>query len=144
MWHRRDLLALNLSRVDFLLGESQHPRVPRPQLGALGGPLASPRVLGQLEWPVTPPQGCCYLQGMLVPQKDAGTPPQRMLLPTLGMLVPILKECCYTPRMLVPCPGDAPYFSGHGAIPRPSWPAGFGQARGRKGWEYPLAPILSP
>ncbi|NWZ59577.1 PPBT protein, partial [Haliaeetus albicilla] len=99
VWHRRDLLALNLSRVDFLLGESQHPRVPRPQLGALGGPLASPGVLGQLEWPVTP-RGCCYLQGMLVPQKDAGTPPQRMLLPTLGMLVPILKECCYTPRML--------------------------------------------
>ncbi|NXN75451.1 PPBT protein, partial [Himantopus himantopus] len=26
VWHRRDLLALNLSRVDFLLGESQHPR----------------------------------------------------------------------------------------------------------------------
>ncbi|CAM9754284.1 unnamed protein product [Bubo scandiacus] len=25
VWHRRDLLALNLSRVDFLLGESQHP-----------------------------------------------------------------------------------------------------------------------
>ncbi|KAF1414175.1 Alkaline phosphatase, tissue-nonspecific isozyme, partial [Spheniscus humboldti] len=31
VWHRRDLLALNLSRVDFLLGESWHPRVPRPQ-----------------------------------------------------------------------------------------------------------------
>ncbi|NXJ54380.1 PPBT protein, partial [Spizaetus tyrannus] len=67
VWHRRDLLALNLSRVDFLLGESQHPRVPRPQLGALGGPLAHPGVLGQLEWPVTPPR-------MLLPPRDAGTP----------------------------------------------------------------------
>ncbi|XP_026718494.1 alkaline phosphatase, tissue-nonspecific isozyme [Athene cunicularia] len=48
VWHRRDLLALNLSRVDFLLGESQHPGVPWPQLGALGEPLVCPRVLGQL------------------------------------------------------------------------------------------------
>ncbi|NWW76883.1 PPBT protein, partial [Climacteris rufus] len=39
VWHRRELLALNLSRVDFLLGESRHPRVPWPQLGALGGTL---------------------------------------------------------------------------------------------------------
>ncbi|NWH76887.1 PPBT protein, partial [Piaya cayana] len=30
VWNRRDMLALNLSRVDFLLGESQHPRVPPP------------------------------------------------------------------------------------------------------------------
>uniref|UniRef100_A0A8C3K6T2 Alkaline phosphatase n=1 Tax=Calidris pygmaea TaxID=425635 RepID=A0A8C3K6T2_9CHAR len=36
VWHRRDLLALNLSRVDFLLGESRHPRVPPPPPGALG------------------------------------------------------------------------------------------------------------
>ncbi|NXX19386.1 PPBT protein, partial [Podargus strigoides] len=48
VWHRRDLLALNLSRVDFLLGESWHPRVPWPQVGALGDPLAHP---GVLEWP---------------------------------------------------------------------------------------------
>ncbi|NWX17644.1 PPBT protein, partial [Aegotheles bennettii] len=52
VWHRRDLLALNLSRVDFLLGESWHPRVPWPQLGALGGHLAHPGVPGQLEWRV--------------------------------------------------------------------------------------------
>ncbi|NXP63783.1 PPBT protein, partial [Chloropsis cyanopogon] len=32
VWHRRGLLALNLSRVDFLLGESLHPRVPWHQL----------------------------------------------------------------------------------------------------------------
>ncbi|NWR52650.1 PPBT protein, partial [Regulus satrapa] len=37
VWHRRGLLALNLSRVDFLLGELLHPRVPRHQRGALGG-----------------------------------------------------------------------------------------------------------
>ncbi|NWT16762.1 PPBT protein, partial [Vireo altiloquus] len=30
VWHRRGLLALNLSRVDFLLGESLHPRGARP------------------------------------------------------------------------------------------------------------------
>ncbi|NXS57093.1 PPBT protein, partial [Brachypteracias leptosomus] len=30
VWHRRDLLALNLSRVDFLLGKSWYPRVPQP------------------------------------------------------------------------------------------------------------------
>ncbi|NXD57947.1 PPBT protein, partial [Corvus moneduloides] len=38
VWHRRGLLALNLSRVDFLLGESLHPRVPWHQLSALGDP----------------------------------------------------------------------------------------------------------
>ncbi|NXE17151.1 PPBT protein, partial [Lophotis ruficrista] len=31
VWHRRELLALNLSRVDFLLGECRHPRVPQRQ-----------------------------------------------------------------------------------------------------------------
>ncbi|NXY79677.1 PPBT protein, partial [Glareola pratincola] len=46
VWHRRDLLALNLSRVDFLLGESQHPKVPRPQLGALGDPWPLPGCWG--------------------------------------------------------------------------------------------------
>ncbi|NWV42397.1 PPBT protein, partial [Grantiella picta] len=51
VWHRRGLLALNLSRVDFLLGESLHPRVSWPQLGALRGPLACPEILGQLQWP---------------------------------------------------------------------------------------------
>ncbi|NXY23654.1 PPBT protein, partial [Atrichornis clamosus] len=33
VWNRPGLLALNLSHVDYLLGESWHPRVPRPQLG---------------------------------------------------------------------------------------------------------------
>ncbi|NWX25885.1 PPBT protein, partial [Notiomystis cincta] len=39
VWHRRGLLALNLSRVDFLLGESLHPKVPWYQLekGINGG-----------------------------------------------------------------------------------------------------------
>ncbi|NXK00791.1 PPBT protein, partial [Corythaixoides concolor] len=39
VWHRRDLLALNLSRVDFLLGESRHPKVlwGTPDLGIKGG-----------------------------------------------------------------------------------------------------------
>lgn len=38
VWHRRDLLALNLSRVDFLLGESRGaPRPPAPQ-GCGGDP----------------------------------------------------------------------------------------------------------
>ncbi|NWY95128.1 PPBT protein, partial [Loxia curvirostra] len=36
VWHRRGLLALNLTRVDFLLGESLHPRVPWHQLGMRG------------------------------------------------------------------------------------------------------------
>ncbi|NXS35568.1 PPBT protein, partial [Pomatostomus ruficeps] len=53
VWHRRGLLALNLSRVDFLLGESLHPRVPWCQLGPLGGPR--------------PVLGCWCLQGMVVP-----------------------------------------------------------------------------
>ncbi|NWW30724.1 PPBT protein, partial [Panurus biarmicus] len=39
VWHRRGLLALNLSRVDFLLGEFLHPRGPWHQLGGLGDPL---------------------------------------------------------------------------------------------------------
>ncbi|NWV74106.1 PPBT protein, partial [Dasyornis broadbenti] len=65
VWHRRGLLALNLSRVDFLLGESLHPRVSWPQLGALGGPLACPGVLGQLQWPVIP-------RRVLLPPRDGG------------------------------------------------------------------------
>ncbi|NWH97971.1 PPBT protein, partial [Tichodroma muraria] len=56
VWHRRGLLALNLSRVDFLLGESLHPRVPWHRLGALGGPLSCPGVLGQLQGPVILPR----------------------------------------------------------------------------------------
>ncbi|NXU03205.1 PPBT protein, partial [Buphagus erythrorhynchus] len=66
VWHRRGLLALNLSRVDFLLGESLHPRVPWHHLGALGGPLSCPVVLGQLQWPV-------ILPGVLLPPRDGGT-----------------------------------------------------------------------
>ncbi|NXA93654.1 PPBT protein, partial [Melanocharis versteri] len=65
VWHRRGLLALNLSRVDFLLGESLHPKVPSHQLGALGGPLARPGVLGQLQWPVILPR-------VLLPPRDGG------------------------------------------------------------------------
>ncbi|NWU94191.1 PPBT protein, partial [Upupa epops] len=42
VWHRRELLALNLSRVDFLLGESQHPGVPQLQLGTLGRDTSVP------------------------------------------------------------------------------------------------------
>ncbi|NXC87353.1 PPBT protein, partial [Cercotrichas coryphoeus] len=67
VWNRRELLALNLSRVDFLLGESLHPRVPWHQLGASGGPLswgAGAAVVASY-----PPQGCCCLQGMVVPGK---------------------------------------------------------------------------
>ncbi|NXF11382.1 PPBT protein, partial [Smithornis capensis] len=64
VWHRRELLALNLSRVDFLLGESWHPGVPRAQLGR---PLACPGALGQLEWPVIPAR-------MLLPPRDVGIP----------------------------------------------------------------------
>ncbi|NWX58649.1 PPBT protein, partial [Promerops cafer] len=56
VWHRRGLLALNLSRVDFLLGESLHPRVPWHQQCALGGPPSCPEVLGLLQWPVTLPR----------------------------------------------------------------------------------------
>ncbi|NXW76947.1 PPBT protein, partial [Hirundo rustica] len=56
VWHRRGLLALNLSRVDFLLGESLHLRVPWHQLGALGEPVSCPGVLGQLQWPVILPR----------------------------------------------------------------------------------------
>ncbi|NXX41778.1 PPBT protein, partial [Tricholaema leucomelas] len=41
VWHRRELLALNLSRIDFLLGESWHPRVPQAQLAPLGDPCAA-------------------------------------------------------------------------------------------------------
>ncbi|NWY49051.1 PPBT protein, partial [Sylvia atricapilla] len=57
VWHRRELLALNLSRVDFLLGESLHPRVPWHQLAALGEPLACPGVLGQLAMAIYLPKG---------------------------------------------------------------------------------------
>ncbi|NWR93724.1 PPBT protein, partial [Furnarius figulus] len=65
VWHRRELLALNLSRVDFLLGESHHSGVPWPRMGALGEPLACHGVFGQLQWPVIPPR-------MLLPPGDAG------------------------------------------------------------------------
>ncbi|NXR25931.1 PPBT protein, partial [Cinclus mexicanus] len=68
VWHRRGLLALNLSRVDFLLGESLHARVhqlgavpqqdPCPVLGCWGS------CSGQLS-----SQGCFCLQGMVVPGK---------------------------------------------------------------------------
>ncbi|NWS78818.1 PPBT protein, partial [Crotophaga sulcirostris] len=64
VWHRRELLALNLSRVDFLLGESWHPRVPQPQASALGDP-----------WLVL---GCWGSWSGQLPPRDASTP--------LGML----------------------------------------------------------
>ncbi|NXR43830.1 PPBT protein, partial [Hippolais icterina] len=65
VWHRRGLLALNFSRVDFLLGESLHPRVPWHQLGALGEPLSCPGVLGQLQWSVILPR-------VLLPPRGGG------------------------------------------------------------------------
>ncbi|NXF56324.1 PPBT protein, partial [Oceanites oceanicus] len=76
VWHRRDLLALNLSRVDFLLGESWHPRVPQPQPGVLGDPWPVPGCWGSWSGQLPPgdagtPQGCCYLQGMLGKAKQA-------------------------------------------------------------------------
>ncbi|NWW67368.1 PPBT protein, partial [Ifrita kowaldi] len=77
VWHRRGLLALNLSRVDFLLGESLHPRMPWHQAGCFRGPLACPGLLGQLQWPI-------ILPGVLLPPKDAGSP-QNASIP-LGML----------------------------------------------------------
>lgn len=66
IWHRRGLLALNLSRVDFLLGESLHPRMLWHQLGALGEPLSCPGVPRQLQWPVILPK-------VLLPPRDGGT-----------------------------------------------------------------------
>lgn len=114
VWHRRGLLALNLTRVDFLLGESLHPRVPWNLLGALGGPLSCPVLLGQLQWPVT-------LQGMVVacpghagsPQTwfyslgDAGTP-QNDPVTSLRMLVP-QRDAVTPPRvvLLLPPPKEA-------------------------------------
>ncbi|KAF1399774.1 Alkaline phosphatase, tissue-nonspecific isozyme, partial [Spheniscus magellanicus] len=72
VWHRRDLLALNLSRVDFLLGESWHPRVPRPQPCALGDPWPVPGCWGSWSGQLPPgdagiPKGCWYLQGCPTP-----------------------------------------------------------------------------
>lgn len=139
VWHRRGLLALNLSRVDFLLGESLHLRVPWHQLGALGGPLSCSGVLGQLQCPIIFPR-------VLLPPRDGGTcpghagSPQRwfyfcgdagsaphnrscylpwdsipvpqrgMLLLHLGMLVPP-KEAAISLEMLVPHPGFAGVLS---------------------------------
>ncbi|NXW88085.1 PPBT protein, partial [Alopecoenas beccarii] len=84
VWHRRDLLALNLSRVDFLLGESRHPRVPLASNGCCGVLLGWPGVLGQLEGPGTPkrywyPPHCTGIHA-----GDAGT--SKILVPTLGIL----------------------------------------------------------
>ncbi|NXU10166.1 PPBT protein, partial [Pardalotus punctatus] len=67
VWHRRGLLALNLSRVDFLLGESLHPRVFWPQLGALGDPWPVLGCWGSCSGHLRP-QGCCCLQGVLAKQ----------------------------------------------------------------------------
>ncbi|NXL96716.1 PPBT protein, partial [Tyrannus savana] len=64
VWHRRELLALNLSRVDFLLGESWHPGVLQHQLGALGGTPG-------LCWRSWSGQDDCWLQGMLGKAKQA-------------------------------------------------------------------------
>ncbi|NWZ98693.1 PPBT protein, partial [Nesospiza acunhae] len=78
VWHRRGLLALNLTRVDFLLGESLHPRVPWHHLGALGGPLSCPGHAGSpqtwfysLGHAGTPLNDPVTSLGMLVPQRDA-------------------------------------------------------------------------
>ncbi|NXA60141.1 PPBT protein, partial [Mohoua ochrocephala] len=76
VWHRQGLLALNLSRVDFLLGESLHPRVPWHQLGALGAPWPVLGCWGSCSsWLSS--RGCCCLQGMVAPcPGDAGSPPR--------------------------------------------------------------------
>ncbi|NXY61607.1 PPBT protein, partial [Callaeas wilsoni] len=66
VWHRRGLLALNLSRVDFLLGESLHPRVPWHLLGALGGPWPVLGFWGSCSGQLSSKGRCC-LQGMVVP-----------------------------------------------------------------------------
>ncbi|NWZ23099.1 PPBT protein, partial [Asarcornis scutulata] len=56
VWHRRDLLALNLSRVDFLLGESRGaPRPPAPRGGWDFCPPPPP--------PPPPPGGLGVLSG---------------------------------------------------------------------------------
>ncbi|NWR72669.1 PPBT protein, partial [Centropus unirufus] len=47
VWHRRELLALNLSRVDFLLGESQG--CPRLRKSALGVPSALGTAGGRID-----------------------------------------------------------------------------------------------
>ncbi|NXP24796.1 PPBT protein, partial [Scytalopus superciliaris] len=70
VWHRRELLALNLSRVDFLLGIILPPRNPGAFLKDAGphpGDVGTPR-------------GWCYTP------KDAATPPSRsssIPLPTM-------------------------------------------------------------
>ncbi|NXN18519.1 PPBT protein, partial [Indicator maculatus] len=57
VWHRRELLALNLSRVDFLLGESWHPRVPPASAGCFGGDAPAPGSCAKQRW------GCGGLPG---------------------------------------------------------------------------------
>ncbi|NWT74296.1 PPBT protein, partial [Prunella himalayana] len=79
VWHRRGLLALNLSRVDFLLGESLHPRVPWHQMGALGGHLSCPGVCwgscsGQLSSKgaaASKGWGCPVLDMLVAPKDDS-------------------------------------------------------------------------
>lgn len=97
VWHRRDLMALNLSRVDFLLGESQHPRVPQPRPGALGDPWPVPGCWdswsgqlppGMLLTP-PPPKGCWY-------------PPRTRILPWGCWYPPPPKRYWYPEGMLVP------------------------------------------
>lgn len=100
MWHRRGLLALNLSRVDFLLGESLHPRVPWHQLGALEDPWPVLGCWGSCSGQLSS-QGCCCLQGMVAPGPgDAGSP-QNASIP-LGMLVFPPKDPATSLGMLVP------------------------------------------
>lgn len=95
VWHRRGLLALNLSRVDFLLGESLHPRVPWHQLGALGDPWPVLGCWGSCSGQLSS-QGCCCLQGMVAPGPgDAGSP-QNASIP-LRMLVFPPQRSCYLP-----------------------------------------------
>ncbi|NXR08808.1 PPBT protein, partial [Semnornis frantzii] len=79
VWHRRELLALNLSRIDFLLGESWHLRVPQHcSAGCFGRdtPVPVSWCWGSWSGQVPPsqsmlalgllgcPQRCWYLQGM--------------------------------------------------------------------------------
>ncbi|KAI6073819.1 Alkaline phosphatase, tissue-nonspecific isozyme [Aix galericulata] len=63
VWHRRDLLALNLSRVDFLLGESRGaPRPPAPR-GCGGTPrdaVGTPQGWDFCPIPPFPPPACNF------------------------------------------------------------------------------------
>lgn len=72
VWHRRGLLALNLSRVDFLLGESLHPRVPWHQ--RLGGTSVLSWGAGAAAVASYPPKSAAASKGCWYPVRHAGRP----------------------------------------------------------------------